>query len=118
MFLSFSSFIYKIGWYNVGMDDDYEMDSGIDSEMDEFDDESEDLGDFDDVDSSDSSDDGRDLNELEELGVMDGQQDAISGSFYTGFGMSVEDSDSLSDEERDAYETGYHTGFGAGGGWG
>lgn len=62
-------------------------------------------------------DDDYDLDELEELGVMDGQQDAISGVFYTGFGMSVEDLDSLSDEERDAYEAGYHTGFGAGGGW-
>ncbi|MDO5480410.1 MAG: hypothetical protein Q4F58_01940 [Candidatus Saccharibacteria bacterium] len=63
-------------------------------------------------------DDDYNLDELEELGVMDGQQDAISGSFYTGFGVSVEDLDSLSDEERDAYEMGYHTGFGAGGGWG
>ena len=70
-----------MGWYNVGMDDDY------------------------------------DLDELEELGVMDGEQDAITGTFYTGFGMSVEDLDSLSDEERDAYEAGYHTGYGAGGGW-
>lgn len=57
-----------------------------------------------------------DLSELEELGVMDGQQDAISGSFYTGFGMSV-DYDNLTDEEQEAYEMGYHTGYGAGGGW-
>ena len=84
---------------------DEDFDSDFDSE-DELDDELEpDVG------------GGRDLSELEELGAMDGQQDAISGSFYTGFGMSVSDLDELSDEERDAYEAGYHTGFGAGGGW-
>ena len=96
------------------MDDDYDMDE-FDDEMDE---ESGDFDGFDDdLDDPDDAS-GRDLTELEELGVMDGQQDAISGSFYTGFGMSVDDLDSLSDEERDAYEMGYHTGFGAGGGWG
>lgn len=90
---------------------DYDMDE-IDDEMDEdyeddFDDEMED-------------DDGgtQNLSRLEELGLMDGQQDAISGSFYTGYGLSVDDFENLSDEERDAYEMGYHTGFGAGGGWG
>ena len=103
------------------MDDDYDVDSEMDEIDDELDEESEDFDeDSDELDDSDGTGDsggGRDLMELEELGVMDGQQDAISGVFYTGFGMSVEDLDSLSDEERDAYETGYHTGFGAGGGW-
>ena len=59
-----------------------------------------------------------DLGDLEDLGVMDGQQDAISGSYYTGFGMSVDDFDALSDEEKNAYESGYLDGFNAGGGWG
>lgn len=91
--------------------DDYDMDE-IDDEMDEdyeddFDDEME-----------DDDGDTQNLSRLEELGLMDGQQDAISGSFYTGYGLSVDDFENLSDEERDAYEMGYHTGFGAGGGWG
>lgn len=64
---------------------------------------------------SDELDDDR-LRELEELGSMDGQQDGISGSFYTGYGMSVEDYDALSDEEKNAYESGYCSGFDASGG--
>jgi hypothetical protein len=58
-----------------------------------------------------------DLGDLEDLGVMDGQQDAISGSYYLGFGVSVDDFDSLSEEEKGAYEMGYMTGFNAGDGW-
>lgn len=58
-----------------------------------------------------------DLMDLEELGAMDGQQDAISGSWYTGYGMSVDNIDELTDEEQNAYETGYMNGFNAGGGW-
>ena len=111
-------------WYNWGkMDDDYD-------EIDEFDEDSSDFdSDFDgdssefdsefDEDSSDfGSGSGRDLGDLEDLGVTDGQQDAISGSYYTGFGMSVDNFDELSDEEKNAYEAGYMNGFNAGGGWG
>ena len=90
------------------MDDEYDLDLDEFDSLDELED-SDELG-----DTADGS--GRDLNELEELGVMDGEQDAISGSYYTGYGMSVEDLSELSDEERDAYEMGYHTWFGAGGG--
>jgi len=67
------------------------------------------------MDDYDEVDDDR-LRELEELGSMDGQQDGISGSFYTGYGMSVEDYDALSDEEKNAYESGYCSGFDASGG--
>lgn len=67
------------------------------------------------MDDYDEIDEDR-LRELEELGSMDGQQDGISGSFYTGYGMSVEDLDDLSDEEKNAYESGYYTGFDASGG--
>ena len=88
-------------------DDDYEDD--LDEEYSEGDE------DFDDEDD-DETDENR-LHELEELGSLDGQQDGISGSWYTGYGMSVEDLDGLSDEEKDAYESGYSMGFGASGGW-
>lgn len=91
--------------------DDYDMDE-IDDEMDE--DYEDDFND----EMEDDDGDTQNLSRLEELGLMDGQQDAISGSFYTGYGLSVDDFENLSDEERDAYEMGYHTGFGAGGGWG
>ena len=97
------------------MDDDYDMDEfndEADGESEYFD---EDIDGDDDLDASDDAGGGRDLMELEELGVMDGQQDAVSSSFYTGFGVSV-DFDELSDEEREAYEMGYYTGYGAGGG--
>ena len=104
-------------YYNMYMDDYDDVD-----ELDE-DSEFEDSEDFDeeldeDFDKDFDVDSERDLGDLEDLGVMDGQQDAISGSCYTGFGMSVDDFDSLSDEERDAYESGYLDGFNAGGGWG
>ena len=97
-------------------DDDYEND------LDEYDDDEEDLDDEEDFDDDidDYGDDEIDedrLRELEELGSLDGQQDGISGSWYTGYGMSVEDLDDLSDEEKDAYESGYSAGFGASGGW-
>lgn len=87
--------------------------------MDEIDDEmDEDYEDDFDDEMEDDDGDTQNLSRLEELGLIDGQQDAISGSFYTGYGLSVDDFENLSDEERDAYEMGYHTGFGAGGGWG
>lgn len=87
--------------------------------MDEIDDEmDEDYEDDFNDEMEDDDGDTQNLSRLEELGLMDGQQDAISGSFYTGYGLSVDDFENLSDEERDAYEMGYHTGFGAGGGWG
>ena len=90
--------------------------------MDDYDDEDsefdEDFDDDPDSDSDSDSDSGRDLGDLEDLGITDGQQDAISGAYYTGFGMSVDDFDSLSDEEKNAYEAGYMNGFNAGGGWG
>lgn len=97
--------------------DDYDEDYLEDEDLDE---EDEDLDDFDDEDdlNSDANEEvsmSR-LMELEELGSMDGQQDGISGSFYTGYGMSVEDLDDLSDEEKNAYESGYYTGFDASGG--
>ncbi|MBQ3440967.1 hypothetical protein IJG27_01480 [Candidatus Saccharibacteria bacterium] len=89
----------------------------------EFDD-SEDFDEEDELDEeldeeSDEAEDGmtRDLGDLEDLGVMDGQQDAIAKSYYTGFGVSVDDFDSLSEEEKGAYEMGYMTGYNAGGGW-
>lgn len=92
-------------------DEDYDLNEDLDEEdLEEAD--SDGLN-----NDSEFDDARRDLSELEELGTMDGQQDAISGSFYTSHGMSVDDLDDLSDEEREAYETGYHTGFGAGGGW-
>lgn len=98
------------------MDDEYDAEyDDLDSDSD-FDDDIDDT--FDDTeDSDDNVASGRDLNELEDLGMMDGQQDAVSGTFYAGYGLSVDDLDSLSAEEKDAYEMGYHTGFGAGGGW-
>lgn len=89
------------------------MDEFDEEDYDEIDEESEEIED----DLDESSNSRRDLSELEELGSLDGQQDAISGTFYTGYGLSVDDLDSLSDEERDAYEAGYHTGFNAGGGF-
>lgn len=88
-------------------------------DIDEFDD-SEDFDDEDELDEeSDEAEDvvTRDLGDLEDLGVMDGQQDAIAKSYYMGFGVSVDDFDSLSDEEKGAYEMGYMTGYNAGGGW-
>ncbi len=91
-------------------DEDDEVFDDLDDE-DEFEDDEE-LDDDDDIISEDR------LLELESLGSMDGQQDGISGSWYTGYGMSVEDLDDLSEEEKDAYESGYMTGFGASGGWG
>ena len=99
------------------MDDyDEDMDDFAD-ELDEdgigYDDDSDDYNDEEGF--SDEVDDDR-LRELEELGSMDGQQDGISGSFYTGYGMSVEDFDTLSDEEKNAYESGYYSGFDASGG--
>lgn len=103
------------------------MDDYDDEFDDELDEDDEDFDDSDDFDSSDDFDDdldeadggaGRDLGDLEDLGVMDGQQDAIAGNYYLGFGVSVDDFDSLSEEEKGAYEMGYMTGFNAGGGWG
>lgn len=92
-------------------DDDYENDFD-----DEYDEDDEDFdGDMDDYGDDEINEDR--LRELEELGSLDGQQDGISGSWYTGYGMSVEDLDDLSDEEKDAYESGYSAGFGASGGW-
>ena len=97
--------------------DDYDEEFIEDEELD---DEDEDFDDFDNEDNLDSDDNNEivtsRLMELEELGSMDGQQDGISGSFYTGYGASVEDLDNLSDEEKNAYEMGYYNGFDASGG--
>lgn len=100
-------------------------DFDVDDYGDEFDEGDEDFDDSDDSDGEfdddlEETDDGsgRDLGDLEDLGVMDGQQDAIAGNYYLGFGVSVDDFDSLSEEEKGAYEMGYMTGFNAGGGWG
>ena len=106
--------------------DDYDEDYLEDEEgFDEDDEDYDDLDEYDefDEDNSDEDDeigeiDDNRLCELENLGSMDGQQDGISGSYYAGYGMSVDDLDDLTDAEKDAYESGYMSGFGASGGWG
>ena len=99
-------------------DDVDELEYEFDEDSEDFDDDFDDVNDVDDADDVEFSDKSYDLTDLEDMGVTDGQQDAISGAYYTGFGMSVDDFDSLSDEERNAYESGYLDGFNAGGGWG
>lgn len=95
-------------------DDEYDnVDDDLDEDFDDFDDDDDDLGDEDD---ENYEADYEQLMELENLGFMDGQQDGISSSFYMGYGVSVEDLDSLSDEEKNAYETGYYNGFDSSGG--
>ena len=87
--------------------DDYE-DLDLEEEMDEFDggDEFENDG-LDDFDEGDDEKAAR-LMELELQGAMDGEIDAdAEDRLFASYGMSVDDLDDLSDEEKEAYEDGY-----------
>ena len=53
-----------------------------------------------------------DLNELEDMGFMDGSADATNDvGMYQSYGLSLDDEDALSDEEKEAYEEGYLSGY-------
>lgn len=98
-------------------DDEYDSDEEDSDDLSEDDFDDEDIDDYDDVDEDDPEERAARLRELELTGSLDGQQDGISSSWYTGYGMSVEDLDDLDAEEQAAYEAGYNDGYTAAGGW-
>lgn len=86
-------------WYNLSMDDDYDIDN-YDGDLDDF--ESED--DLDNEKNTVSDD------EIELAGSLDGEFDAeYDAPMYGGYGSSI-DLDELTDEQKDLYDNAYHAG--------